>query len=121
VRALRDARGALLFATGTSLPQRQRRIRFARRSTGHGEETASGGKNSLATCGAIKEPGVAAIGHRRLLLKAVADLAADAGRATAEDVRAASPANATAGAERRQLTVMFYARRLDRACGATRS
>jgi hypothetical protein len=28
---------------------------FARRSTGHGEETASSGKNSLATCGAIKE------------------------------------------------------------------
>ena len=55
VRALRDARGALLFATGTSLPQRQRGILFARRSTGHGEETASSGKNSLATCGAIKE------------------------------------------------------------------
>ena len=54
-RALRDARGALLFATGTSLPQRQRGILFARRSTGHGEETASSGKNSLATCGAIKE------------------------------------------------------------------
>src|SRR5246127_1322820 len=55
----------------------------------------------------LKELGVAAIGHRRLLLKAVADLAAGAGRAAAEDVPAASPANATAEAERRQLTVMF--------------
>jgi class 3 adenylate cyclase/predicted ATPase len=54
----------------------------------------------------LKELGVAAIGHRRLLLKAIADLAAGAGRA-AEDVPAASPANATAEAERRQLTVMF--------------
>src|SRR5215471_16282739 len=55
----------------------------------------------------LKELGVAAIGHRRLLLKAITDLAADAGRAAAEDVPAASPANATAEAERRQLTVMF--------------
>ena len=55
----------------------------------------------------LKELGVVAIGHRRLLLKAIADLAADAGRAAAEDVPAASPANATAEAERRQLTVMF--------------
>src|SRR5438477_1273459 len=55
----------------------------------------------------LKEPGVAAIGHRRLLLKAIADLAAGAGCAAAEDVPAASPANATAEAERRQLTVMF--------------
>jgi len=55
----------------------------------------------------LKELGVAAIGHRRLLLKAIADLAAGAGRAAAEDVPAASPANATADAERRQLTVMF--------------
>jgi class 3 adenylate cyclase/predicted ATPase len=55
----------------------------------------------------LKELGVAAIGHRRLLLKAIADLAAGAGRAAAEDVPAASPANATAEAERRQLTVMF--------------
>jgi class 3 adenylate cyclase len=51
----------------------------------------------------LKELGVVAIGHRRLLLKAIADLAAGAGRAAA----AASPANATAEAERRQLTVMF--------------
>jgi len=55
----------------------------------------------------LKELGVTAIGHRRLLLKAIADLAAGAGRAAAEDVPAASPANATAEAERRQLTVMF--------------
>ena len=49
----------------------------------------------------LKELGVAAIGHRRLLLKAIADLAAGAGRAAAEDVPAASSANATAEAERR--------------------
>src|SRR6201997_1250804 len=55
----------------------------------------------------LKELGVAAIGHRRLLLKAIGDLAAGAGRAAAEDVPAASPANAVAEAERRQLTVMF--------------
>jgi class 3 adenylate cyclase/predicted ATPase len=55
----------------------------------------------------LKELGVAAIGHRRLLLKAIADLAAGAGRAAAEDVPAASPASAPAEAERRQLTVMF--------------
>src|SRR5215469_2646990 len=55
----------------------------------------------------LKELGVAAIGHRRLLLKAIADLAAGAGRAEAQDVLAASAANATADAERRQLTVMF--------------
>src|SRR5262247_3753942 len=52
----------------------------------------------------LKELGVVAIGHRRLLLKAIADLGARAGRA-AEDVPAASPASATAEAERRQLTV----------------
>src|SRR5215471_1919915 len=55
----------------------------------------------------LKELGVAAIGHRRLLLKAIADLAVAAGRAGAADVPAASPANATAEAERRQLTIMF--------------
>jgi class 3 adenylate cyclase len=55
----------------------------------------------------LKELDVAAIGHRRLLLKAIADLAAGAGRAAAEDVPAASPAKAPAEAERRQLTVMF--------------
>src|SRR5262249_51448925 len=55
----------------------------------------------------LKELGVAAIGHRRLMLKAIADLAAGTGRVAAEDVPAAPPANATADAERRQLTVMF--------------
>ena len=55
----------------------------------------------------LKELGVAAIGHRRLLLKAIADLATGAGRAAAKDVPAASPASAPAEAERRQLTVMF--------------
>jgi class 3 adenylate cyclase len=55
----------------------------------------------------LKEVGVAAIDHRRLLQKAIADLAAGAGRVAAEDVPAASPANALAEAERRQLTVMF--------------
>ena len=52
----------------------------------------------------LKELGVAAIGHRRLLLKAITDLAAGAGCAAEEDV---SPASAPAEAERRQLTVMF--------------
>jgi class 3 adenylate cyclase len=57
----------------------------------------------------LKELGVAAIGHRRLLLKAIADLAPRAGPAAAEDVPIVSPANATSTteAERRQLTVMF--------------
>src|SRR5215813_12694004 len=55
----------------------------------------------------LKELGVAAIGHRRLLLKAIADLAAGVGRAAAEDVPAAALSKATADAERRQLTVMF--------------
>jgi SAM domain (Sterile alpha motif) len=55
----------------------------------------------------LKELGVAAIGHRRLLLKAIADLAAGAGRAAAENVPAASPVPAaTREAERRQLTVI---------------
>ena len=55
----------------------------------------------------LRELGVAAIGHRRLLLKAIADLAAGAGPAAGEDVPAASPASAPAEAERRQLTVRF--------------
>jgi hypothetical protein len=55
----------------------------------------------------LKELGVAAIGHRRLMLKGIADLATGYGRAAAEDVPAAPPANATADAERRQLTVLF--------------
>jgi hypothetical protein len=55
----------------------------------------------------LKELGVAAIGHRRLLLKAIADPAAGARRAAKEGVPAAVPASATAQADRRQLTVMF--------------
>src|SRR5437762_11895831 len=53
----------------------------------------------------LKEPGVAAIGHRRLLLKAIADLAAGAGGAAAQAVPAASPAT-TAEADPRQLTAV---------------
>jgi class 3 adenylate cyclase/tetratricopeptide (TPR) repeat protein len=52
----------------------------------------------------LKELGVTAIGHRRLLLKAIADLAVGAGRAAADFAPAVPPA---AEAERRQLTVMF--------------
>src|SRR5215469_7966912 len=55
----------------------------------------------------LKDLGVTAIGHRRLMLKAIADLAAGAGRVAAEEVPAAPPANATADAERRQITVVF--------------
>src|SRR5262249_36590134 len=55
----------------------------------------------------LKELGVAAIGHRRLMLKAIADLAASAGRTAGEDGPAVPPATAPADAERRQLTVMF--------------
>jgi class 3 adenylate cyclase len=61
----------------------------------------------------LKELGVAAIGHRRLLLKAIADLAASAGRAAAGASPLPNPpAQAGEGmvgaeAERRQLTVMF--------------
>jgi len=58
----------------------------------------------------LKELGVAAIGHRRLLLKGIADLAAGAGRDAAEDVPAAYPASATADAERRQLTSCVFPR-----------
>jgi hypothetical protein len=58
------------------------------------------------TAGDLKELGIAAIGHRRLLLKPIAGLATGAARA-AEGVPAASRANAAADAERRQLTVMF--------------
>src|SRR4051812_17544108 len=62
----------------------------------------------------LKELGVAAIGHRRLLLKAIADLAAGAGRAAAGASPLPNPpqqageerVGAGAEAERRQLTVM---------------
>src|ERR1700751_4216052 len=60
-----------------------------------------------ASSGSAPIRSVSAIGHRRLLLKAIADIAAGAGRAATEHVPAASPANATAEAERRQLTVLF--------------
>jgi class 3 adenylate cyclase/predicted ATPase len=61
----------------------------------------------------LKELGVAAIGHRRLLLKVIADLAADAGRAAAGASSLPNPppqageGRVGAEAERRQLTVMF--------------
>jgi class 3 adenylate cyclase len=61
----------------------------------------------------LKELGVAAIGHRRLLLKAIADLAAGAGRAAAGASPLPNPPPQAgegmvgAEAERRQLTVMF--------------
>src|ERR1700750_683009 len=55
----------------------------------------------------LKELGVAAIGHRRLLLTAIAEGEAGCGRAAAADVPAESSANAPTEAERRQLTVMF--------------
>jgi hypothetical protein len=55
----------------------------------------------------LKELGVAAIGHRRLLLTAIADLAPWHAWHPPEDVSAAFPTNATGEAERRHLTVMF--------------
>ena len=55
----------------------------------------------------LKELGVTAIGHRRLLLKAIADLAGDAERAGAADASAPPPLFAAVEVERRQLTVMF--------------
>jgi class 3 adenylate cyclase len=55
----------------------------------------------------LKELGVTAIGHRRLLLKAISDLAADAGPVAADDSPAAPALSPTAEAERRHLTVMF--------------
>jgi len=60
----------------------------------------------------LKELGVAAIGHRRLLLKAIADLAAGAAAGDSPLPSPPPPAGegrvaAAAEAERRQLTVMF--------------
>src|SRR5436853_3593078 len=52
----------------------------------------------------LREIGVAAIGHRRMLLDAVAALVASAPAAT---IGAALPDASAADAERRQLTVMF--------------
>ena len=54
----------------------------------------------------LKELGVAAIGHRRLLLKAIADFAAGAGRASAKDTRAAPPVDANRAAILRSKNVM---------------
>ena len=47
----------------------------------------------------LKELGVAAIGHRRLLLKAIADLAAGAGRAAADASPLPHPPPACGGRE----------------------
>ena len=55
----------------------------------------------------LKDLGVS-LGHRRLLLKAIADLAArDADAALASAAEAAPRTDRATGAERRQLTVMF--------------
>ena len=55
----------------------------------------------------LKELGVTAVGHRRLLLKAIADLAAHAGLAAADNPVSVPAISTAAEAERRQLTVMF--------------
>src|SRR5260370_30993432 len=55
----------------------------------------------------LKELGVGAIGHRRLLLKAIADLPIGDGRAATAGSPAAPASFAVAEAERRQLTVIF--------------
>jgi len=55
----------------------------------------------------LKELGVAAIGHRRLLIDAISALTAE-GEGAAADAAQATPARQASGeAERRQLTVMF--------------
>ena len=55
----------------------------------------------------LKELGVTAIGHRRLLLRAIADLAVGADHAVAHNAPPVLPSAPTVEAERRQLTVMF--------------
>jgi hypothetical protein len=55
----------------------------------------------------LKEVGFSAIGHRRLLLKAIADLSASPGRTAPTNAPAAPVAVALTEAEQRQLTVMF--------------
>ena len=55
----------------------------------------------------LKELGVTAIGHRRLLLRAIADLAVGAGHAVAHNAPPVLSSSPAAEAERRQLTVMF--------------
>ena len=55
----------------------------------------------------LKELGVAAIGHRRLLIDAIAALPAGGAGAAADAALAPPTRQAAAEAERRQLTVMF--------------
>ena len=55
----------------------------------------------------LKELGVAAIGHRRLLIDAIAALPAGSAGAAADAALAPPTRQAAAEAERRQLTVMF--------------
>ncbi len=55
----------------------------------------------------LKELGVTAIGHRRLLLKAIADMAAGPGRAAVDGPESIPAISGAVEAERRQLTVMF--------------
>ncbi len=55
----------------------------------------------------LKELGVGAIGHNRLLLKAIADLPSGDGRAATTGSPAAPASFAVAESERRQLTVIF--------------
>ena len=55
----------------------------------------------------LKELGVTAIGHRRLLLEAIAALSAEANPAASDAAPASATSPAGVEAERRQLTVMF--------------
>src|ERR1700723_3825003 len=57
----------------------------------------------------LKELGVAALGHRRVLLDAIAALRTDAGNKALTDVATTTGAQSTPEdrAERRQVTVMF--------------
>jgi class 3 adenylate cyclase len=59
------------------------------------------------TANDLKELGVAAIGHRRLLIDAIAALTAQGARAAADAAPATPVRQVVAQAERRQLTVMF--------------
>ena len=60
---------------------------------------------SKLTSDDLKDIGVTAVGHRRMLLEAIAALGASAAGTT--PTAAVSDASAPAAAERRQLTVMF--------------
>ena len=55
----------------------------------------------------LKELGVAAIGHRRLLIDAISELTAEGEGAVADAAQATSARQASGEAERRQLTVLF--------------